>query len=59
MGARFGINMISDISPMDELRFMTIDRTLDSYKFITFLKRLTYEADSPTLLIVDGHRVHK
>ena len=58
-GARFGINMISAISPKGELRFMTIDGILNGDKFITFLKRLIYRAESPFFLIVDGHPVHK
>ena len=58
-GARFGINMISAISPKGELRFMTIDGILNGDKFITFLKRLIYKAESPVFLIVDGHPVHK
>lgn len=58
-GARFGINMVSAITPSGELRFMTIDGKMDSDKFISFLKRLIYKADSPVFLIVDGHPVHK
>ncbi|MCW7755504.1 IS630 family transposase, partial [Desulfobotulus sp. H1] len=54
-GARFGINMVSAITPSGELRFMTIDGKMDSDKFISFLKRLIYKADSPVFLIVDGH----
>lgn len=58
-GARFGINMISAISPKGELRFMTVNGKLNSDKFITFLKRLIYKSESPIFLIVDGHPVHK
>jgi transposase len=58
-GARFSVNMISAINPRGVLRFMTIDGRLNADKFIEFLKRLIYNADRPTFLIVDGHPSHK
>ncbi len=58
-GARFGINMISAVSPKGHLRFMTFEGRMNSEKFIEFLKRLTYKIGHPIFLILDGHAVHK
>lgn len=58
-GARFSLNLISAISAKGLMRFMTIDGKLNSEKFIEFLTRLIYNAESPIYLIVDGHPVHK
>ena len=58
-GARFGINLISAISPRGELRFMGVEGKLTGDVFINFLKRLIYRAERPVFLIVDGHPVHR
>lgn len=58
-GARFGVNMISAISPKGELRFMVVDGKMNGGRFCEFLKRLTHNAVSPVFLIVDGHPVHR
>lgn len=58
-GARYGINLISAISSKGSMRFMGIEGKMNSEKFITFLQRLIYKADSPIFLILDSHPVHK
>jgi transposase len=58
-GARFGMNIISAVSPQGEFRFMTVNGTVNSTVFIQFLKRLLHGADRPIFLIVDGHSAHK
>jgi transposase len=58
-GARFGLNMISALSPRGELRFMIVDGKIAADQFIEFLRRLTKDARRPIFLIVDGHSVHK
>jgi len=58
-GARFGLNMISAISPKGQMRFMTFTGKMNSDKFIEFLKRLIHQAVRPIFLILDGHPVHK
>lgn len=58
-GARFGINLISAISPRGELRFMGVEGKLNADVFIDFLKRLIHGAERPVFLIVDGHPVHR
>lgn len=58
-GARFGLNMISAISPKGHMKFMVIVGKLAARQFCDFLRRLIYKADSPTFFIVDGHPVHR
>ncbi len=58
-GQRFGMNLISAISPRGEFRFMTVEGRMNSEKFIGFLKRLIYNAPRPVFLIVDRHPAHR
>ncbi len=57
-GARFGLNMISAVSPKGELRFMVVRGKVAAKQFGEFLKRLAFKATRPIFLIVDGHPVH-
>jgi transposase len=57
-GSRFSINLISAINNKGTMRFMTIKGTMNSDKFIEFLRRLIYRSNHPIYLIVDGHPVH-
>lgn len=58
-GQRYGINMLSAISPRGHLRFMVTENNLTAGLFCTFLKRLLHNAQSPVFLIVDRHPVHR
>jgi len=58
-GARFGVNMVSAISPKGTLRFMVFEGKMNAGQFCEFLKRLVHKASAPTFLIVDGHPVHR
>lgn len=58
-GHRFGMNIISAISPRGEMRFMTVEGRMNAGKFIDFLKRLLHNAERPGFLVVDGHRSHR
>lgn len=58
-GARFGLNMISAISPRGHLRFMCVEGKVNSSVFVEFMKRLMYKSNRPIFLIVDGHPIHK
>jgi len=58
-GQRYGLNMISAISPRGEMRFMTVEGRMNADKFIEFLKRLLHKAERPVFLIVDGHPSHR
>jgi transposase len=58
-GARFGLNLISAISPRGTLRFMVVPGRLTAAKFCAFLQRLLHKAPGPIFLIVDGHPTHR
>jgi transposase len=58
-GQRFGVNMISAISPRGDLRFMVVEGTVTNRVFIEFLKRLLKDISRKIFLIVDGHPVHR
>jgi transposase len=58
-GARFGFNMISAVSPKGQLRFMIVDGRIAAKQFCEFLRRLTFKAQRPIFLILDGHPVHR
>jgi transposase len=58
-GARFGLNLISAISPRGQLRFMCREGRLSASVFIEFLERLLLNQPAPIFLIVDGHPVHR
>lgn len=58
-GARFGLNMISAISPAGGLRFMILNGRVAAEQFCEFLGRLMHGARRPIFLIVDGHPMHR
>lgn len=58
-GARFGINLVSAISPRGSFRFMTFEGRMDAGKFCEFLGRLLVNAEKPIFLILDSHPVHR
>lgn len=58
-GQRFGLNIISAVSPRGEMRFMVIEGTVKAKEFITFLSRLTVGTKKKVFLIVDGHPIHR
>lgn len=58
-GARFGLNIISAVSAKGQMRFMIVKGTVNANVFVTFLKRLIHNADTPIFLIVDGHPSHR
>lgn len=58
-GRRYGVNLISAISPRGKLRFMVTDQIVNAEVFIDFLKRLIQGAGQPIYLVLDGHPVHR
>jgi len=58
-GARFGVNVISAISPRGQMNFMTIKGRMASDQFNNFLKRLMHNRKRKVFLIVDGLPTHK
>lgn len=58
-GARFGLNMISALSPKGQLRFMVTKGRVGAKVFLEFIKRLLRDIKGVIFLIVDGHPAHK
>src|SRR4029079_1703491 len=58
-GNRFSCNMISAITNLGKLNFMTFHENFTSEVFLRFLKRLVQQSRRKVFLIVDRHRAHK
>jgi|SRR3990172_4010780 len=58
-GQRFGLNLVSAVSPRGELRFMTVEGKMNAEKFVTFLRRLLHNARGRVFLIIDRHPAHR
>lgn len=58
-GQRFGMNLVSAVSPRGDMRFMAVEGRMNAGKFIDFLKRLMHNAERPVFVVVDGHPSHR
>jgi len=58
-GARFGLNMISAVSPKGQLRFMVVSGRIAAAEFCEFLRRVVHGMKRKVFLISDGHPVHR
>jgi transposase len=58
-GARFGLNMISAISPRGLMRFMVLPGKVNAEVMCDFIDRLMKGAARRVFLILDGHPTHK
>jgi len=58
MAKRLSINMISTITNQGKVRFMTYKGTMNSQRFIIFLKRLIKGASRKLYIILDNLKVH-
>lgn len=57
-GDRFGIKLISAVSPRGDMRFAVIEGRMNSDKFIEFLKKLHADAGKPIIVIADNASYH-
>jgi transposase len=57
-GGRFGLSVISAVSPRGDMRFSFITDRMSSKTFIEFLKKLQRDAGKPILVITDNARYH-
>lgn len=57
-GGRFGLNLISAVSPRGDMRFSFIQGRMNSAKFIDFLKKLRDDAGRPVIVIADNASYH-
>jgi transposase len=58
-GQRFRCNMISTITNRGRLSFMVFKKRFTAAVMIEFMRRLVRQSSRKTLLIVDGHPVHR
>lgn len=58
-GRRYGMNLVSAISPRGELRFMFTKGSFGAKEFLEFLKRLIATSNRKVFVIADGHPAHK
>jgi transposase len=58
-GARFGLNMVSAISPRGLMRFMVLEGKVNAAVRCEFADRLMHGAKRPVFLILDGHPAHR
>ena len=57
-GDRFGLKLISAVSPRGDMRFAVIEGKMNSDKFIEFLKKLQADAGKPLIVIADNASYH-
>jgi transposase len=57
-GERFGLKLISAVSPRGDMRFAVIEGKMNSDKFIAFLKKLHADAGKPIIVIADNASYH-
>jgi len=58
LAKRLSLNMISTVTNQGKVRFMTYEGTMNSQRFIVFLKRLIKGSQRKIFLILDNLRVH-
>ena len=57
-GGRFGLKLISAVTPRGDLRFQIIEGKTNSAKFTQFLSKLYRDAGKTILVITDNARYH-
>jgi transposase len=57
-GQRFGLNLISAISPEGQLRFKVFEHSIRSAEVIEFLTALLQGSDQPLIVVMDNHSMH-
>ena len=57
-GDRFGLNLVSAVSPRGDLRFAVIEGRMDSERFVAFLRDLRADAGRPIIVVADNASCH-
>jgi transposase len=57
-GDRFGIKLVSAVTPRGDMRFATIEGRMNSEVFIGFLQKLRSDAACPIIVVADNARYH-
>jgi len=58
-GDRFGLRLISAVSPRGDLKFATFEGRMTSQRFVEFLKNLRKDTGKPIIVIADNAKYHK
>ncbi len=58
-GDRFGLRLMSAVSPRGDLKFATFDGRMTSRRFVDFLKKLRADTGKPIMVIADNASYHK
>lgn len=58
-GDRFGLKLISAVSPRGDLRFAAFEGRMTSQRFVDFLKKLRADTGKPIIVIADNAKYHK
>ena len=58
-GDRFGLRLISAVSPRGDLKFATFEGRMTSQRFVAFLKKLRADTGQPIIVIADNAKYHK
>jgi hypothetical protein len=57
-GSRFGLSVISGITPRCDMSFSFIEGKMNLKRFINFLKQLQGDAGKPIIVVVDNAKYH-
>jgi len=57
-GGRFGLSVISGVTPRGDMRFSFIEGKMNSKRFVKFLEQLRGDAGKPIIVIVDNAKYH-
>lgn len=58
-GDRFGLRLISAVSPRGHLKFATFEGKMTSQRFVEFLQKLRADTGKPIIVIADNAKYHK
>jgi transposase len=58
-GDRFGLKLISAVSPRGDMKFATFEGRMNSERFAEFLQKLRSDAGRPIIVIADNAKYHK
>ena len=58
-GDRFGLRLISAVSPRGDMKFATFEGRMTSQRFVAFLQKLRADTGKPIIVIADNATYHK
>jgi transposase len=58
-GDRFGLKLVSAVSPRGDMKFATFEGRMTSQRFVEFIKKLRTDAGRPIIVIADNAKYHK